>query len=95
VVVAHAALLEAHGNTRVVAVTKVEFQHTVQQLGGGLRVEGTPQEAAQWLLRALPEEELLAEVYRGRVLSLVPLNDKGPLVPEVEAALKEKYLALL
>ena len=40
----------------------------------------------------MPEEELLAEVYRGRVLSLVPLTDKGPLVPEVEAALREKYL---
>jgi hypothetical protein len=41
----------------------------------------------------MPEEELLAEVYHGRVLSMVPLNDKGPLVPEVEAALKEKYLS--
>ena len=88
----HAALLEAHGNTRVVAITKAEFQRAVQQLSGDLQVEGTPQEAAQRFLRAMPEEELLAEVYRGRVLSLVPLNDKGPLVPEVEAALKEKYL---
>ncbi|MGZ3457432.1 MAG: SitA5 family polymorphic toxin, partial [Archangium sp.] len=27
-----------------------------------------------------------------RVLTLVPLNERGPLVPEAEAALKEKYL---
>ncbi|HYO51232.1 hypothetical protein [Archangium sp.] len=92
VVVVQVELLEPRGSTRVVAVTRAEFQRAVQQLGGGLRVEGTPQEAAQRLLQAMPEEELLAEVYRGRVLSMVPLSDKGPLVPEVEAALKEKYL---
>jgi hypothetical protein len=40
----------------------------------------------------MSEEELLAEVYRDRVLTLVPLGDKGTLVPEAEAALKEKYL---
>lgn len=92
VVVVQANLIEPHGNTRVVAVTKVEFQRAVRQLGGSLWVDGTPQEAAQRVLGAMPEEELLAEVYRERVLSLVPLNDKGPLVPEAEAALKEKYL---
>ncbi|HEX8818333.1 MAG TPA: hypothetical protein VF794_00280 [Archangium sp.] len=55
-------------------------------------MRGTAQEAAQGLLQAMPEEELLAEVYRDRALTLVPLNDKGPLVPEAEAALKAKYL---
>jgi hypothetical protein len=93
VVVVYADSVEARGNTRVVAVTKAEFQRAVQRLGGGRRLEGTPQEAAQRLLQAMPEEELLAEVYRGRVLTLVPLNDKGPLVPEAEAALKEKYFS--
>jgi hypothetical protein len=79
-------------SSRVVAVTRAEFQRAVQGFGGRLRVEGTPQEAAQRLLQAMPEEELLAEVYRGRVLSLVPLDDKGPLVPEAEAALRARYL---
>jgi hypothetical protein len=92
VVVVYADFLEARGNTRVVAVTKAEFQRAVRQLGEGRRLEGTPQEAGQRLLQAMPEEELLAEVYRGRVLTLVPLNDRGSLVPEAEAALKEKYL---
>ncbi|MFY0576131.1 hypothetical protein ACN28S_18795 [Cystobacter fuscus] len=55
-------------------------------------MHGTPQEAAQGLLQAMPEEELLAEVYRDRVLTLVPLNDKGSLAPEAEAVLKAKYL---
>ncbi|HYO59965.1 hypothetical protein [Archangium sp.] len=73
-------------------LTREEYQRAVAQLGHRYQVRGTPQEAAQGLLQAVPEEELLAEVYRDRVLSLVPLNDKGPLVPEAEAALKEKYL---
>ncbi len=92
VIAVYADLIEARGNTRVVALTKAEYQRAVAQLGGGRGLEGTPQEAAQRLLQAMPEEELLAEVYRDRVLTLVPLNDKGPLVPEAEAALKEKYL---
>jgi hypothetical protein len=90
--IVHVDVLEPGGTTRVVALTKEEFQRAVQQLGEGFRVEGSPQEAAQRLLQAMPEEELLAEVYRGRVLSLMPLNEKGLLVPEAEAALREKYL---
>jgi len=79
-------------STRVVVVTRAEFQRVVQKLGGQLRVQGTPQETAQRLFQSMPEEDLLAEVSRGRVLSLVPLDDKGPLVPEAEAALRAKYL---
>jgi hypothetical protein len=92
VVVVYADLLESRGKTRVVALTQEEYQRAVAQLGQRFQVQGTPQETAQELLQAMPEEELLAEVYRDRVLTLVPLNDKGPLVPEAEAALKAKYL---
>jgi hypothetical protein len=88
----YAAEVEARGQTRVVAVTREEYQRAVAQLLQDHQVQGTPQEAAQGLLQAMPEEELLAEVYRDRVLTLVPLTDKGSLVPEAEAALKEKYL---
>ncbi|HEX8437798.1 hypothetical protein [Archangium sp.] len=92
VVVIYAAEVEARGRTRVVAVTREEYQRAVAQLLQHHHVQGTPQEAAQGLLQAMPEEELLAEVYRDRVLTLVPLGDKSTLVPEAEAALKEKYL---
>ncbi len=92
VVVIYAAEVEARGRTRVVAITREEHQRAVAQLLQHHQVHGTPQEAAQWLLQAMPEEELLAEVYRDRALTLVPLTDKGSLVPEAEAALKEKYL---
>ncbi len=92
VVVVYAGLVEARGKTRVVALTQEEYQRAVAQLGHRFQMRGTPQETAQGLLQAMPEEELLAEVYRDRVLTLAPLDDKGPLVPEAEAALKEKYL---
>jgi hypothetical protein len=92
VVVVYAAEVDARGRTRVVAVTREEYQRAVAQFLQHHQVKGTPQEAAQGLLQAMPEEELLAEVYRDRVLTLVPLTDKGSLVPEAEAALKEKYL---
>ncbi len=92
VVVVSADLVEARGKTWVVALTREEYQRALAQRGQRSLVNGTPQENAQRLLHAMPEEELLAEVYRGRVLTLVPLNDKGPLVPEAEAALNEKYL---
>ncbi|QRN99599.1 hypothetical protein JRI60_11510 [Archangium violaceum] len=91
-VVVYAGLVEARGKTRVVARTQEEYQRAVAKLGHRFLVKGTPQETAQRLLQAMPEEELLAEVYRDKVLTLVPLNDKGPLVPEAEAALKVKYL---
>ncbi len=92
VVVVYAGHVEAAGKTRVVAVTREEYQRAVARLVQHHQVQGTPQEAAQGLLQAMPEEELLAEVYRDRVLTLVPLSDKGTLVPEAEAALKAKYL---
>jgi hypothetical protein len=92
VVVIYAAEVEARGRTRVVAVTREEYQRAVAQFLQHHQVRGTPQEAAQGLLQAMPEEELLAEVYWDRGLTLVPLTDKGPLVPEAEAALKAKYL---
>jgi hypothetical protein len=92
VVVVYAGHVEAEGKTRVVAVTREEYQRAVAQLVQHHQMQGTPQEAAQVLLQAMPEEELLAEVYRDRVLTLVPLSDKGTLVPEAEAALKAQYL---
>jgi len=92
VVVVYAGHVEAEGKTRVVAVTREEYQRAVAQLVQHHQVQGTPQEAAQVLLQAMPEEELLAEVYWDRVLTLVPLSDKGTLVPEAEAALKAQYL---
>ncbi len=92
VVVVYAGHVEAGGQTWVVAVTREEYQRAVAQFLQHLQVQGTPQEAAQGLLQAMPEEDLLSEVSRDRVLTLAPLGDEGTLVPAAEAALKEKNL---
>ena len=87
-----ADLLEARGHAGEVSLTRAEYGRALAHLGHPSPLKGTPQESAQALLQSMPEQEWLAEVYRGRVLTLVPLDDKGPLVPEAEAALKAKYL---
>ncbi len=92
VVIDVAVLEPGAASTRVIVIPKAEFQRAVRKLGDLPRVEGTPREAAQRLLQAMPEEDLLAEVSRGRVLGLVHLGDKGALVPQAEAALRAKYL---
>lgn len=81
--------------TRPVPINKAEFQRTLQRLAGDVRLAGaTVQEAARELLKAHPEleGEWLAEVYRGRVLTLVPLEDTPSLTPEAQQALRDDYL---
>ncbi|MBM7119027.1 hypothetical protein [Archangium primigenium] len=82
----------ARADTRVVALTQAEYHRAVRALGGRWAVKGSAQATAQHLLQLPPEEEWLAEVSRGQVVSLVPLDDTGPLVPEAEHALRENYL---
>ncbi|WP_395836150.1 hypothetical protein [Archangium violaceum] len=79
--------------TRSVPIDKGEFQRALLRLAREMRLEGTPQEAARELLRTHPEleGEWLAEVSRGRVLTLVPLEDNSPLAPEADAALRSRY----
>ncbi|WNG14777.1 hypothetical protein [Cystobacter fuscus] len=51
----------------MVVLTKEQYQSAVARLAHRYQVKGTPQESAQALLQTMPEEELLAEVYRDRV----------------------------
>ncbi|MFL5355426.1 hypothetical protein [Archangium sp.] len=87
--------------TRPVPVDKASFQHAVQRLVREVQLEGkSPRQAARELLASLPEQELeslqssgtwLAEVSRGRVLTLVPVDESSPLSPQADAALRDKY----
>lgn len=81
-------------DTRPVEVGREEFQRAMRHLAREGRWDVPPQEAARVLLEAGLEEEWVAEVYRGRVLTLVPLTDKGPLAPVEEAALRGEYEGL-
>ncbi|MGZ3458696.1 MAG: AHH domain-containing protein, partial [Archangium sp.] len=88
--------------TRPVPVDKAAFQRTLLRLVREVQLGGkSPRQAARELLQAQVEQqgvehleaagEWLAEVNRGRVLTLVPVDDKGPLTPQADAALRAKY----
>jgi hypothetical protein len=82
------------GSTRPVPMSRGEFQRTLQGLARDIRMKAPPQEAARELLKAELEleGEWLAEVYRDRALTLVPLDEKAPLTSEEAAALRSDYL---
>src|SRR4051794_25638297 len=88
--------------TRPVPVDKAAFQRTFQQLVREVQLRGkSPREAARQLMKEQVAQqgvehleaagEWLAEVSRGRVLTLVPVDEKDPLTPQADAALRGKY----
>jgi len=92
-------------STRPVSIAKVEFQPAVQRLLVDVRLGHTrPKQAARELLRLLPpppESEMVEstghwrlETHHGRVRTLVPEKQDGPvrLKPEADEKLKAGYL---
>ena len=90
------------GTTRPVPVARVDFQRAVQHIAREVQHTGrSPREAArEWLkgqVEQLPEWEQLsgtwvAEVSKGEVLSLVPVDEDNRLASEADAELRDKYL---
>ncbi|MFL5351651.1 hypothetical protein [Archangium sp.] len=86
---------------RPVPVDKAAFQRTFQRLAHEVQLGGkSPREAARELLKEQLaqqgtnpqlEGEWLAEVSRGRVLTLVPLDESSTLTPQADAALRDQY----
>jgi hypothetical protein len=92
-------------STRPVPIVRAEFQPAVQRLFADVRLGRTsPKQAARELLRLLPppaEGETVdshgywrLETHHGRVFTLVPEEQKGPvrLTPEADEKLKAGYL---
>ncbi|WP_309897184.1 hypothetical protein [Archangium sp.] len=91
-------------STRPVPIAKAEFQPAVQRLFVDVRLGRTsPKQAARELLRLLPPPEAETveskgkwrlETHHGRVLTLVPVEQDGPvrLTPEADEKLKGRYL---
>jgi hypothetical protein len=87
--------------TRLVPVDKAAFQRAFQRLAREVQQGGkSPREAARELLKEQMaqqgtnpqlEGEWLAEVSRGRVLSLVPVDESSTLTPQADAALRDQY----
>jgi hypothetical protein len=78
--------------TRPVPLAREDFQRAFHRLARSPRREAGPREEARRLLEVGLEEEWLAEVYRDRVLTLVPAGETSSLSPEAEGALRERYL---
>ena len=92
-------------STRPVPISRAEFQPAVQRLFLEVRLGHTsPKQAARELLRLLPpppEAETVEgkgkwrlETHHGRVSTLVPVEQDGPvrLTPEADEKLKGRYL---
>lgn len=87
--------------TRPVPVDKTAFRRTFQRLVREVQLNGkTPRQAALELLKEQLAQQgtslelsgtWLAEVSRGRVLTLVPVDESSPLTPQADAALRAKY----
>ena len=59
-----------------------------------VRPGAQPAQTAHWLMEGSLQADLLAEVERGRVVRLVPLEDNSPLDAASAAEMKRKYLGL-
>ena len=91
-----------HGTTRPVSIDRTEFQRSFQRLAREVQVgKKTPQEAARELLKGQVEQQVewqqlegvwLAEVYKDRVLTLVPQDENSRLIPEADEALRNRYV---
>ena len=92
-------------STRPVPISRTEFQPAVQRLFVDVRLGRTnSKQAARELLRLLPpppeaetvesKGEWRLETHHGRVFTLVPEEQKGPvrLTPEADEKLKARYL---
>ncbi|HSP79829.1 MAG TPA: hypothetical protein VLQ93_14955, partial [Myxococcaceae bacterium] len=81
-------------STRPVRMSQSEFRQAFASLTRDMPPSASPREAALAQLQAMPELEghWQAEVYRGRVLTLTPQDDKGFLSPMEAEAMREEYL---
>ncbi len=80
--------------TEPVEVDAEDFQEKLRELIHEVPPSGHPRETARWLLEEALQADLLAEVERGRVVRLVPLEEDSPLATASNAALVARYQRL-
>ncbi|WP_430384379.1 SitA5 family polymorphic toxin [Archangium violaceum] len=91
------------GASRAVLVSRDDFLRAVRDNARKTQLDGkSPREAAREWLRGQVEQHpeweqrsgtWVAEVYKGRVLSLVPMDEDSGLATEASEALRRHYLA--
>ena len=82
------------GPMEPVQVQTGDFQRAMRMLAPGLPASEQPRETARWLMEGSLHADLLAEVERGRVVRLMPLEDGSPLEAASAAELKRGYLGM-
>ena len=82
------------GASEPVQVNTEDFQRAMRGLAREVRPPAQPAQTAHWLMEGSLQADLLAEVERGRVVRMMPLEDDSPLETASAAELKRKYLGL-
>jgi len=81
-------------DTEPVEVDAEDFREALRELAREVRASERPRETARWLLEEALQADVLAQVERGRVVRLVPLEDDSPLSTASNAALVARYQRL-
>ncbi|WP_224250087.1 SitA5 family polymorphic toxin [Hyalangium gracile] len=87
-------LTSEQGQTSPMEVRRESFQQAMRWLIQGMPPFDDAMETSRWLVEGSLQADLLAEVERGRVVRLTPMEDDSPLEVASAAEVKRKYLAL-
>ncbi|WP_224244860.1 SitA5 family polymorphic toxin [Hyalangium gracile] len=79
------------GRAEPVVVPKEEFQRAMRMVAPELHLTSEPRELARWLMEGELRAELRAEIERGRVVRLLPLEEGGPLEAASVAEIARGY----
>lgn len=82
------------GQDEPVAVRREDFQRALRVMAQDIPLSDQPMDTGRWLMEAGLQADLLAEVDRGRVVRLTPLEDGSPLEAASAEEVKRKYLHL-
>lgn len=82
------------GGDEPVQVDKEDFQRAMRALAPGIHPSDRPDETARLLMKGGLQAHVLAEVQRGQVTRLTPLDDNSPLAAETAAQMTRSYLSM-
>jgi hypothetical protein len=77
-----------------VEVSKQDFHRAMRMLAAEIPLSAQPMETARWLMEGELHADLRAEVDRGRVVRLMPLEDGTPLETASVADISRRYRVL-
>lgn len=87
-------LTSGSGHSEPVEVARADFERGMRVLARELRPSEQLADTARWLMAGGLQADLLAEVERGRVVRLTPLEEGSPLEASSAAEVKRRYLRM-